>query len=443
MRTFVGRILLLGALILAAVTDAGAKWWLFGQSENEISTRYLYLNGVSYDELGDKATVYADTLENGLLTIRGKAATSSSLVGAVNVSRDDKATWDKAKRASDGTFEYSFKPETGKTYRLYVKIIDTTGKTNDVDQTRKEILVSDESISSLIKKALDAMAEAYRNEDPRAFMALVSEDFAPDHAALDRAVRRDFQLFDNIDLRLTPASIASAQGGKIFVSLSFRRSLTSAKSNAQLSDSGATEFVFKLENGSPKALSMKNPLIFGLSDAENLAAGGVAPPGNIAVTGDGLPFIPQTGNVPGQTQTGGGQASGGGGGVSAATPGGGTSAVPSGGGGSGGASGGLDLSVTDLEISDSFPDSMKHHQITLVFSPNVSAPFSPAVEEAESFGGPWKQLTGPDVTVFAPGKVRVMSRNIASNPTLLYYRLFLTKSGLTGPPSNVVTWDNR
>ncbi|BBA71108.1 hypothetical protein [Geobacter sulfurreducens] len=262
-------------LMLAMLPATGhAKWWIFGQSENEISTRYLYLNGVSYDELGDKVTIYRETLENGQVVLRGKAATSSSAVGSVQVSTTNKESWEKARKTSDGSFEYAFRPETGKSYVLYVKIIDTTGKTNDVDATRKEIVISDQNISTLVRQAMDELIAAYRAEDPARFMALIGEDFAADPTVLDRAIRRDFTLFDNIDLRYTLNNVTAANG-KIYVGFTFSRKLTSTRNSQTLTDKGASEFIFSLGEKGPLVSSMKNPLIFGLSDASNVATGTV------------------------------------------------------------------------------------------------------------------------------------------------------------------------
>ncbi|ADI85425.1 hypothetical protein KIP69_12965 [Geobacter sulfurreducens] len=261
--------------MLALLPATGhAKWWIFGQAENEISTRYLYLNGVSYDELGDKVTIYRETLENGQVILRGKAATSSSAVGSVQVSTTNRESWEKARKTSDGSFEYAFRPETGTSYVLYVKIIDTTGKTNDVDATRKEIVISDRNISALIRQALDELVAAYRAEDPTRFMALVSEDFAADPAVLDRAIRRDFTAFDNIDLSYTLNNVTAANG-KIYAGFTFSRKLTSTRSGQTLSDKGSSEFIFSLGEKGPLVFSMKNPLIFGLSDASNVATGTV------------------------------------------------------------------------------------------------------------------------------------------------------------------------
>lgn len=268
------RLLVIITMLALLPATSHAKWWIFGQSENEISTRYLYLNGVSYDELGDKVTVYRETMEDGKLVLRGKAATSSSAVGSVQVSTTNGESWEKARKTADGSFEYAFRPETGKKYILLVKIIDTTGKTNDVDATRKEVVVSDRNIAALIRQAMDELIAAYRAEDPARFMVLISPDFAADPTVLDRAIRRDFTYFDQIDLRYTLNNVTAAQG-KVFAAFTFSRKLTATRTGQTLSDTGSSEFIFTLGEKGPLVFSMKNPLIFGLSDASNVATGTV------------------------------------------------------------------------------------------------------------------------------------------------------------------------
>jgi len=393
-------------IMLALLPATGhAKWWIFGQSENEISTRYLYLNGISYDELGDRVTIYRETLENGQVTLRGKAATSSSAVGSVQVSLNGKESWEKARKAADGSFEYSFRPETGKKYIIYVKIIDTAGKTNDVDATRKEITISDQNISALLRQAMDELIAAYRAEDPARFMALVGEDFAADPTVLDRAIRRDFTLFDNIDLRCTLNNVTAANG-KIYAGFTFSRKLTSARSGQTLSDRGASEFIFTLGEKGPLVSSMKSPLIFGLSDASNVATGTLPTDGQTIVVGsDGT--------------------------VSLGTPGSGTAAPA-----------GIDV-VSDLTVLPDPPQSMKHHQITLTFTTDTLLPYTVAVEEATSPSGPWLRLPASGITLMNPTTVRVMSTNIASQGIFLYYRIVIVKDAVESRPSNVAVWDNR
>lgn len=272
---------LIAILVFAfAAVPAEAKWWIFGQSEGEIVISYLYINKISFDESTSKITLYRETLEDGMLRIRGKAGVKNNRIGSVRISIDGRATWQDASLADNGAFDYAFTPEVGKTYSVFVEVMDTRGKTNNVEDTGKEVTVAEGGISDTIRKVLDAMVSAYCGENARLFMGYVSEDFTGGDTTLDRAIRQDFSFFDNIILRYVMGSVAVSGKGLVYVSLNFSRSLTSTKSGTNLSDKGTTEFVFRLEDGGPRAYSMKNPLIFGLSDASEVATGTVIPPSN-------------------------------------------------------------------------------------------------------------------------------------------------------------------
>lgn len=253
--------------------DSEAKWWIFGQSEDEVATRYLYLNDISYDELGDKVTLYRELLPNGQATLKGRGQAGRNKVGAVQISLDNGATWQKADLAADGSFIYNFTPRLGETYQLNVKILDTAGKSNDLEATRKELTVSDGDITSVIRAALDAMIAAYQDEDARAFMRHIDENFAGDATILDRGVRKDFTLFDNLRLTYQLNNVAAGSGGKIFASFTFSRQVTSARDAQTYEDRGVTEFIFKLHADRALVTAMKHPLIFGLSEAEDVATG--------------------------------------------------------------------------------------------------------------------------------------------------------------------------
>lgn len=277
--------------LLALTGVAEAKWWIFGQSNEEVSFSYLYLNSVSYDESGLKTSVPKSSLVDGQLRINGRAKIGKGKIGGVRVSLDDRATWQEAKFAEDGTFEFRFRPELGKTYILYVEVTDTAGKANDVEKTRKELTIIESNAQQLVRASLDELLAAYRAEDPARFMKLVSTEFTGDSANLDRAIRKDFSAFDNIDIRYTLNNVTLDPAGRVFVSITFNRSVTSSRSGKTLKDSGATEFIFKLEEASAKVYSMKNPLIFGLSDPESVATGTVNSPSNknnisLATNGD-------------------------------------------------------------------------------------------------------------------------------------------------------------
>jgi len=269
-----------------------AKWWIFGASEDEVTINYLYLNNYSYDELGPKVTIYKETLPDGMIVLKGKASVKKGKIGGVRVTINNKEKWEDAKLSERGDFEYRFKAEAGKTYVVYVEVMDTTGKTNDIEATRKEIVVSEQNIQSAIRSVLDKMVEAYRREDGNTFMSYVSEDFAGDVVNLDRAIRRDFTLFDNIDLRYSINNITSGDKGLIFVSINYNRMVISTKTGKSYTDRGTTEFVFKIGDKGPKVYSMKFPLIFGLSDAGNVATGVVR-----TVSQDKVLVVDDKGNV--------------------------------------------------------------------------------------------------------------------------------------------------
>jgi hypothetical protein len=262
-------------IISFSISIAGAKWWIFGQSEEMPEFRYLYLNGVPYEETGRSTTFYRDNLPGGMIMLKGKASIQDRKIGLVQVSIDGKNTWLDARLSQDGSFEYGFRPEAGKTYQLYIRAVDTTGKANDVEKTFKEVNVAEINIQTVVRYVLDNLISAYKSEDPKRFMSLVSDDFVGDKVNLDRAIRKDFTNFDNIDLRYTLNNVSSDSKSKIYISLNFNRMLTSVKSGRTLTDNGMTEFILKLDQKYPTIYSMKWPIIFGVSDPQDVATGSV------------------------------------------------------------------------------------------------------------------------------------------------------------------------
>ena len=270
------KIMMFVIMLILAAAGAEAKWWIFGQSEDDVSIEYLFLNKSSFDETGSKITLYKEMLTDGKITITGKANAGKGKIGSVRISLDKKETWNDANLSEGGAFEFSFRPELGKTYAIYIEVSDTTGKTNNVNETYREVTVSDRNVQSIVREELNKLIAAYQNHDAKAFMALVSEDFAGDATNLDRAIRRDFSSFDDINLSYTLNNISSDSRG-ISVSLSFSRNLVSNKSGQNLKDRGITEFVFKMGEKAARVFSMKNPLIFGVTGAPTVATGTVKP----------------------------------------------------------------------------------------------------------------------------------------------------------------------
>ncbi|MDD5022525.1 MAG: hypothetical protein PHR82_10435, partial [Endomicrobiaceae bacterium] len=141
--------------------------------------------------------------------------------------------------------------------------------------TYVQITFSDQDISLLAVETLDKLFKAYQSENTQAFMALVSENFVPGSDILDSAVRKDFLLFDYIKIEHFINNISQVADGKIFISFQYNRSVISTKTGETFTDKGMTELVLKNEGGQLKLYSMKNPLMFGLSDASEIATGSV------------------------------------------------------------------------------------------------------------------------------------------------------------------------
>jgi hypothetical protein len=276
MKKLLNLLLLVMMMALVFGGSAEAKWWIFGQSQDEITVKYLYLNGVSFDEGGQKVMLVKDMLPNGLIDIKGKASAGTAKIGAVQISTDNKVKWEKAKLDKDGTFDYTFTPQPDKTYDIFVKIMDTRGKTNDIESTYKQVTISAGSLRDMVKVDLDGLIDAYQTENAPKFDSFIGDDFAADKSILDRAIRKDFSAFDKISMRYTINNITTNAKGDISVSLTFSRTVTSSRSGQTLSDTGMTEFIFRLSDTGPKVYSMKAPLLFGLSDTTNIATGNVS-----------------------------------------------------------------------------------------------------------------------------------------------------------------------
>jgi hypothetical protein len=288
------KLLILAVALLVSAGAADAKWWIFGKSKADVGLKYLYINKIPTDETGPKLKLFREMLpSDGLVRITGRP--SGTQTGAIRITLDDKGTWQDVKFADNGAFEYSFKPEAGKTYTMLIEVTDTAGKTNNVEDTRKEITLSDENIQAKVRETLDGMFDAYNKEDLQKFMGYVGENFAADKDILERAVKRDFDALSSINIRYTVNNIASGAQGRVFVSVTYNRMVFVNKTGASSSDTGSTEFVFDSKEGKLSLFSMKQPLMFGLSDAENVATGEVL--GN---TGNNL-TIDETGSLGGGT----------------------------------------------------------------------------------------------------------------------------------------------
>ena len=132
-----------------------------------------------------------------------------------------------------------------------------------------------EKLEVQAKQVLDNLVNDYRQKNLRKFMANVSPDFRGEYAMLAMAIRRDFQFIDDTELRYIVLDTSVADNGLVEFTIAYSRRVLSSRDGQFYKDSGLTQLLFAVENGQAKLLGMKYPLIFGLSDAGQLAAGGI------------------------------------------------------------------------------------------------------------------------------------------------------------------------
>ena len=282
----VTRIVLSALLLtLLGATSSGAGLWPFSAPEPQpvaadVDLDYLHVNQIAMAETDRSIRIYPPFLQDGMIYVRGRARVGGEGVGAVYFSTDGKKSWQNAAFLSNDTISFGFRPEPGRSYDLFVKVVDKRQYINDIDKTHRVITVSDENIHSVIETALAAMITAYENKDPVRFIRNVSGKFEGDTILLNSAVRNDFMFLDAIDLQGIITRISAGEKGRVHVDLAFTRFVVSARTGEPLQDSGMTELVFETTGDIPRVISMKNPLLFGVSKAASVAAGTVYTPEN-------------------------------------------------------------------------------------------------------------------------------------------------------------------
>ena len=258
-------------LVLAAGAQAG--WFIFGRSEGQLKADCLYVNDIAFDQKDARITLYAIAMKDQTVRIRGRAVTKGADVKAVQVSLDGGFNWQDAKLLDDGAFECTFAPKANVVYQFRVRTVDGDGKQTGLDMYSKAIVLSDKDAMDVVREVVDKLIEAYENERAKDFMACVSESFAGDDTTLDRALRRDFSMFDQIDIRYAVTSIASGPKARLHAAIFYERLVIAAMSGVTYRDNGTTELAFEMGNNGPLLYSMKKPVLFGVSDQDEVATG--------------------------------------------------------------------------------------------------------------------------------------------------------------------------
>lgn len=249
--------------------NAQAAWWEFGRSDGEPVITDLKFNRVDTARAEERVILAREDLEQGLITVRGRAEVRRGMIGLVEYSVDGGQKWLKATLGDRGLFSFELRPELEREYDFRVRALTTTGQVSDQDDHSFLLLVSAANPQDGVRQAFLQLLRAYMEENRSAFMGLVSRDFEGNETALDDAITDDFRYLDNI--RIEPNISRVAQFDKTYeIYFTFNRSVQT-RSGAMLRDSAATIAGFVREGEGFKLSRMSAPLIFGISNPGEIA----------------------------------------------------------------------------------------------------------------------------------------------------------------------------
>ena len=288
---------LLSVLALLAAASVQAAWWEFGRADSEPTITDLKFNRADVLRAEDRVVLTREDLDNGVLTLRGRAEVRRGLIGLVEISLDGGQKWLKATLGERGLFTHELRLDMERDYEFRIRAITTTGQKSDVEEHSFTLRLSTANPQEEVRRAFMELLRAYMAEDRAGFMRLVSKDFEGNESALEDAISDDFRYLDNI--RIEPRINRVAQFDKSYeVYFNFNRQVQSSRSGQILRDSAASVAGFVREGEGFKLSRLAAPLIFGLSGASEVAT---------SVTGESvgrtvITLDPRTGNANTGTQ---------------------------------------------------------------------------------------------------------------------------------------------
>ncbi len=258
-------------LLFKPFDSAFGGWWIFGKRAKEPEIVHLYFGKIDLREVEDHLTLTTEDLQNGELIIKGKVKVVDAELGKVKLSFDGGKTWNNAK-IKGNRFFYSFRPQLGRKYEFMIYAIDTKGQKSDPEDWELTFEIRPPITQADVLKVLNTLLQYYMQENLAGFMNYVSENFKGDLSALEEALEKDFRYFDNIRIFISPVQFQKS-GNEYKICFTFQRQLVSAKNGKLYKDSSITCAGFELEKEGLKLVELMEPLIFGVSEPEDVATG--------------------------------------------------------------------------------------------------------------------------------------------------------------------------
>ncbi|MBI5209625.1 MAG: hypothetical protein HY927_06575 [Elusimicrobia bacterium] len=262
--------LVLAAAALLALSGAEAAWYDFARNESAPEIAELSVAGRQMEDLVELLALFPDELKGGKIVLRGRAATTRGSMGAVLVSVDGGANFEKAKLERSGAFFFDFSPTPEREHELQIRAVDTTGRSSDPKAGSFKLVVRPDRSRGETLAVFNKLLELYKAKDRAGFMARVSENFEGSRSALEEGLESDFANLSNIELQPSIDRVGNV-GGVIEVDFTFNRKVQSRTSSKTLTDKSKTTMSFIREGEEYKLYSMAAPLIFGVAATAEVA----------------------------------------------------------------------------------------------------------------------------------------------------------------------------
>ena len=215
------------------------------------------------------AELARDDLTNAAVVIDGDLQVHGSPVEKVLVSKDGGSSYNyQAELTGSDSFRYQFRPDVGRAYHIALKAVD--GRGNDGRRFplggSASFLYTGYSHEETLESFFKNLSESYSRQDLLSFMDTVSWNYVGRYENLERAVERDFENFEAIDIQFYINNISFSRDRKnATVQSRWRRSWTNINTGGRIQDEGENSFRLINDEGDWKLYSYSGPTIFGMT----------------------------------------------------------------------------------------------------------------------------------------------------------------------------------
>ena len=217
--------------------------------------------------------LFKNELRSGLIEISAKLSTIKN-VSKLIFSPDDGISWREIEKTD--YIRIRFTPLSDKIYKplLRIKTIDY----EDIDiyffGKEFELIYKDIDYNTNIVNAIKKIADFYETKNILGFAQMISEEYIGNKNFLLEGVRFDFDMFDNINLKIYINKIEK-RNELFIVETKWDKMQTPKKTLSIQKTSGKTIFVFVIENGNFKLQNLRGNLIFATLSPEIAQASGL------------------------------------------------------------------------------------------------------------------------------------------------------------------------